>query len=192
MESIADAVLLCWYPGEQGGNAIADVLFGKADPGGRLPVTFSRSNKDLPPFEDYSMQGRTYRYFKGVPTHPFGYGLSFANIEYGKATHSEVNGLHKFRVFLINKSNRDGTVVLQLYAAWKNAGPMDAVEELKNFKKVTIKKGEDKEVELELREEDLAVWDTNTKRYVVRKGEYKISIGGNSKDVKVSFNINVK
>ena len=82
VEKIADAVLLAWYPGEQGGNAVADILFGKTNPAGRLPVTFYQANDDLPAFEDYSMKGRTYRYFSGKVQHPFGFGLSYTSFDY--------------------------------------------------------------------------------------------------------------
>ena len=79
----ADAVLFAWYPGEQGGMALADIIFGKVNPSGRLPVTFYKSVDDLPPFDDYSMEGRTYKFFKGEPLFPFGYGLSYTTFEYG-------------------------------------------------------------------------------------------------------------
>ena len=79
---MADALLFAWYPGEQGGKALAGILFGEVNPSGRLPVTFYRSKDDLPPFEDYGMEGRTYKYFRGEPLFPFGFGLSYSTFKY--------------------------------------------------------------------------------------------------------------
>jgi beta-glucosidase len=78
----ADAIILAWYPGQEGGNALADILFGRISPSGRLPVTFYRSTEDLPPYNDYAMKGRTYRYFSGKPQYPFGFGMSYTRFEY--------------------------------------------------------------------------------------------------------------
>lgn len=83
---LADAIIQAWYPGQAGGTAVADVLFGDYNPAGRLPVTFYKTTEQLPDFEDYNMQGRTYRYFKGEALFPFGYGLSYTSFEIGKSS----------------------------------------------------------------------------------------------------------
>ena len=122
-----DAVIQCFYPGAEGGNALADVLFGKCSPSGRLPVTFYRSTEDLPPFRDYSMENRTYKFFKGTPLYPFGFGLTYGQVE--------ENWISENQVELYNKGGMD-TPYSVLY--FKN----EPYPQLIDFKKVFIKVGE--------------------------------------------------
>lgn len=189
VEQLADAVLLCWYPGEQGGNAVADVLFGKANPSGRLPLTFYRSTSDLPPYEDYSMKGRTYRYFKGNVVHPFGYGLSYANFTYSNLQTSNANGRYTFTFDVKNSGNMDGDEVVQLYLQHINGNDNEPVRQLKNFKRVTVKKGTASKCTLTLDEKDFRYWDEATNGWIVYPGEYKVSIGGSSLDDRLSYMI---
>ena len=126
-DKYCDAVIQCFYPGAQGGNALADVIFGKASPSGRLPVTFYKDDSDLPPFRDYSMENRTYKFFKGTPLYPFGYGLTYGNVE--------EKWLDENTVELYNKDGMDTD-----YSVLKFK--YEPHKELIDFKKVHIKVGE--------------------------------------------------
>ena len=192
VESIADAVLLAWYPGEQGGNAVADVLFGKADPGGRLPVSFYRSNDDLPAFEDYSMKGRTYRYFKGSALHPFGFGLSYTQFSYSNLQASKTATGYQFSFDVKNTGTRDGGELVQLYVQRKLAGENEPEKQLKDFKRLVIPKGREKKVSLTINMEDLKYWDDKLNGWTIYPGSYRILLGSSSEDVKLSSFINVK
>ena len=108
-----DAILQAWYAGEQGGTAVADVLFGDYNPGGKLPVTFYKDDSQLPPFDDYSMKGRTYRYFNGEPLFHFGHGLSYTTFQLGKASYDKQAG--KITLSVKNTGSREGTEVVQAY-----------------------------------------------------------------------------
>ena len=134
-----NAVIQCFYPGAEGGNALADVLFGRVNPSGRLPVTFYKSTDDLPPFEDYSMGNRTYRFFKGDVVYPFGYGLSYSTFEYqDDETHDG-----KMTLTVKNTGNYDGKVVVKVYDSSKT-------KRLIGFTKVFIEKSASKQVEVKL------------------------------------------
>ncbi len=180
VENIADAVLLAWYPGEQGGNAVADVLFGKANPGGRLPVTFYQSNNDLPAFEDYSMKGRTYRYITGKPLHPFGFGLSYTFFSYSHLNTSTFQNGFSFRFDLKNTGAVDGDEVVQLYIRHIGKSVNEPASQLKNFQRVHLKKGETKRINLYLPMTDLKYWDEKTGQWTIYPGEYEVMIGNSS------------
>jgi len=142
------AIVELWYPGQAGGAALADVLFGDYNPGGRLPVTFYKSEQQLPPFDDYSMKGRTYRYFEGEPLFPFGYGLSYTTFAYSNLRapdQARAGGLVKVSVDVRNSGQRAGDEVVQLYV--KHPG---VVRELQAFERVPLAPGEHKTVELSL------------------------------------------
>lgn len=136
-DETADAIVQCFYPGAMGGKALADILFGNVSPSGKLPVTFYRSDDDLPDFEDYSMENRTYRYFKGDPLYPFGYGLSYTKFEYDplKIENKEVFTTVK------NTGNTDGQTVIQIYRKFPGLDDMP-ISQLVAFKKVFLRKGE--------------------------------------------------
>ncbi len=140
---ISDAVIFAWYPGEEGGNALADLLFGRADFSGRLPTTFPVSADVLPPFEDYSMAGRTYRYQTEGIAFPFGYGLSYAHFSHGAIT-ADVppGGDAKVSFSVSNDSDRDGTAVVQLYVSTPNAGHGQPIKSLVGFRRVPLRAGE--------------------------------------------------
>jgi beta-glucosidase len=138
----AAAVLELWYGGEEAGTAIAETLAGVNNPAGRLPVTFYRSADQLPPFDDYSMDGRTYRYFKGDPLYPFGFGLSYSKFSYSKLRAKRSRGTAQISVHVKNDSALDGDEVVQLYLA----GDSHAIRSLRGFQRVHLRAGETREV----------------------------------------------
>ena len=172
-----DAILQAWYPGEAGGTAVADVLYGDYNPAGRLPVTFYKNVGQLPDFQDYSMKGRTYRYFEGTPLFPFGHGLSYTTFAYGKAEVKEGCLL----VPVTNTGRMDGDEVVQLYLNRPDDanGPRKT---LRAFKRVHIPAGATRTVSLPLTEETFNWWDTATNTVHPLKGSYKLLYGGSSDD----------
>src|SRR5690242_20296858 len=156
----ANAILDAWYPGEEGGSAVAETLSGKNNPAGRLPVTFYTGVDQLPPFEDYAMKGRTYRYFEGKPLYPFGYGLSYTTFSYTglKLPKSAIKAGNPLtaEVTVANTGKREGDEVVQLYLAFPHVAgaPLRA---LRGFKRVHLKPGESQTVQFELRDRDLSM-----------------------------------
>ena len=174
------AILQAWYPGEEGGNAIADVLFGDYNPAGRLPVTFYRSVNDLPPFEDYNMTGRTYKYFTGKPLYPFGYGLSYTSFRYGDLkVQPEVKTGEPLKVSLTveNTGTSDGEEVVQLYVKHPDAKVPVPLSSLQGFRRIFLKAGEKKEVDFTLIPRQLAVIDNDDLRKEL-PGVVQIIVGG--------------
>lgn len=192
VEKIADAVLLAWYPGEQGGNAVAGILFGEICPGGRLPVTFYSSTADLPSFTDYAMEGRTYRYFRKAAHHPFGFGLSYTSFAYSGLKVSPKPGGYAFDLDIRNTGKMDGDEVVQLYIRRVNAAATEPVKQLKDFKRVRIGKGRSERVSLVIRDTDLEYYEGQPGKWVVNPGEYEIMIGGSSGDAKLTHRISIK
>lgn len=186
VEKIADAVLLSWYPGEQGGNAVAEILFGKTNPSGRLPVTFYQSNSDLPPFEDYTMKGRTYRYFDQKPLHWFGYGLSYTNFAYSNLIVTKLAGGFNIAFDIKNTGSRDGDEVTQLYISHLDRSFNEPIRQLKNFKRVTIPKGKTKKIVVSLTKDDFRYWDEKLNDWTIYPGAYEIKVGGSADDIKLS------
>ncbi len=184
----ANAALAQWYSGGRGGDAVAAALFGDFSPAGRLPVTFYRSTKDLPPFESYAMAGRTYRYFGGKPLFAFGHGLSYTRFKYGPVAVRPLGivpgNTWRVQVPVTNVGGRDGEEVVQLYARPAKALPGDARRSLIGFARVAIGKGETRSVEFTLLKDRLRVWDPMRKDYVVRPGDYVIEAGASSADVR--------
>jgi beta-glucosidase len=179
------AIVNAWYGGQSAGTAIADVLFGDYNPAGRLPVTFYKSDNDLPSFEDYSMNNRTYRYFKGEALYPFGYGLSYTNFSYNDIkTTADIATPKKIKASarVSNTGKMDGEEVVQLYVAAANEKQL--VRSLKGFKRIFLKAGESKIVEFTLTPDDLSTLDANGKP-VPLSGKITISIGGGQPDVTV-------
>ncbi len=192
VEKFADAVVLAWYPGEQGGNAVADILFGKTNPSGRLPITFYQSNNDLPPFEDYSMKERTYRYFTGRALHPFGFGLSYTEFTYADLWIAKSNNDFNCTLKISNTGQLDGDEVVQLYLSRINRNENEPVKTLKGFDRISIKKGETKNVSFLLTRKDLEYWDEKQNAYIVYPGEYKIQAAASSQDIRLETTITVK
>jgi beta-glucosidase len=173
------AIINAWYGGQRAGTAIADVLFGDYNPSGRLPVTFYASDKDLPTFTDYSMHNRTYRYFKGKPLYPFGYGLSYTHFMYSglKAAASARKGAPvNVSVQLTNTGKLDGEEVVQLYVSYPGIANAP-VRALKGFQRISLKQGERKAISFTLTAADLSLVDEQGKSYQP-VGKAVISIGG--------------
>ena len=172
-----DAIVQAWYAGEQGGHALADVLFGDYNPSGKLAVTFYRDDSQLPPFDDYRMEGRTYRYFHGEPLYPFGYGLSYTTFEYGKPSFGD----HKVSVSVKNTGLREGTEIVQVYLR-RIADAGGPVKSLRGYARVNLKAGEQQQVEIDLPRERFETWDSLTNTMRVVPGTYQLMVGSSSAD----------
>jgi beta-glucosidase len=183
------AIVEAWYPGQAGGEALADVLFGDYNPAGRLPVTFYRSIEDLPPFEDYRMEGRTYRYFEGEPLFPFGYGLSYTTFEFEnlRIDQPEVKarGRVAVSVDVTNTGDRDGDEVVQLYTRHSAAPPPHPIKELNGFKRLSFRPGERKTVTFVLSTDQLAFCN-EAKRLMVQPGTAEVMVGSSSRRLPLS------
>lgn len=181
----ADAILNAWYGGQEGGTAVADILFGDYNPSGRLPVTFYQSVEQLPDYENYSMKGRTYRYLTKKPLYPFGYGLSYTTFAYGKATLSsdkiEKDGSVSVTVDITNKGKLDGDEVVQVYVKNLN-DPEGPIKTLKSFKRLPIKAGQREAVTFRLDAAAFRSFNDRTQSFEVRPGNYSLLIGGSSDD----------
>lgn len=181
------AIIQGWYPGAQGGRAIARVLFGDKNPEGRMPVTFYRTLEELPEFTDYSMAGRTYRYMKNEALYPFGYGLSYTEFTYSAvAVSSDVIGENGIvlKATLTNTGDREGTETVQAYVKADREGTPNA--QLKGIKKVTLRPGESKEVSFELPLKAFALYDEQAVNRV-EAGRYLVSIGGTQPESRSEF-----
>ncbi|WP_407059575.1 glycoside hydrolase family 3 C-terminal domain-containing protein [Pseudoxanthomonas sp. GW2] len=184
------AILLAWYPGQRGGNAVADVLFGDYNPAGRLPVTFYSADEQLPPFDDYSMKGRTYRYFTGKPLFPFGHGLSYTRFGYSalKLDRKRASATDEVAVSVTvkNEGKRAGDEVVQLYLAPLQPRRERALKELRGFQRVHLQPGESRTFSFSIvPERDLRVYDEAAGRYVVDPGRYEVQVGASSADIRM-------
>jgi beta-glucosidase len=196
INELADAVLFAWYPGEQGGNAVADILFGKVNPSGKLPVTFYGSTDDLPAFEDYSMQGRTYRFFEGKPLFPFGFGMGYSGFVYdelsiNKTSFGEDESI-QLSFSLSNSGEMDGEEVVQVYIRdlhLRDGGP---VKTMVDFERVFVAKGTSAQVEFQLPVSRFARWDAEQKSFRTQDGRYLIQVAANSEDVRLEKEILIK
>jgi beta-glucosidase len=185
LEPYADAIILAWYPGEQGGHALADILFGKVSPSGRLPVTFYKSLNDLPAYDNYQMQGRTYRYFKGATQFPFGFGLSYTTFTYAwkqkPLKKYTVKDTLSVVITIKNTGAMSSDEVAQAYIDYPEGERMP-LKELKQFKRVSIPAHGQREVTLRIPVADLQKWNTQKGKWELYKGEYTLYIGGHSGD----------
>lgn len=178
-----DAILQAWYPGQAGGQAVADVIFGKYNPGGKLPITFYKSVNDLPPFDDYHMEGRTYRYFRKEALYPFGHGLSYSELKYSTPICLNHNfndeKLLDISIKVTNKGTLPANEVVQLYINDKQASVAVPMKSLKRFQRISLAIGETKKIQFHLQKKDFALIDMegNTK---FESGEFEIIIGGSS------------
>jgi beta-glucosidase len=175
----AAAILEAWYPGQSGGLAVANVLAGKADPGGRLPLTFYKSLADLPPFDDYSMKGRTYRYYAGTPVYPFGAGLSYTSFRYAPLRIEPVDGAFEngavVSTDISNTGGREGDEVAQLYLTPPGFEGAPRLA-LRGFQRVSLKAGESRRVSFRLSPRDLSFVTRDGVRQLT-PGQYKLSVG---------------
>jgi len=190
-------ILVAWYPGQQGGNAVADVLFGDANPAGRLPVTFYESVSQLPPFADYNMEGRTYRYFRGAPVYPFGHGLSYTRFAYSglrvSGASAEPGGRLEVEATVKNTGTRAGEEVVQLYVRDVEAARPAAIRSLRGFQRIRLAPGEEQRVRFTLvPERDFASYDEVRKAYRVEPGAFEIEIGASSADLPLRARVTMR
>jgi beta-glucosidase len=176
----ANAILDAWYPGEEGGSAVAETLAGVNDPGGKLPVTFYKGVDQLPAFEDYSMKNRTYRYFTGTPLYPFGYGLSYTKFAFSKltlpTTPVKAGDPMTASVTVTNTGKVAGDEVAELYLSFPkvDGAPLRA---LRGFERVHLKPGESKTVEFKFHPRDLSMV-TAAGQPIIAEGHYTVNVGG--------------
>jgi beta-glucosidase len=174
-EETCDAIIQAWYAGEQGGHALADVIFGDYNPSGKLAVTFYKNDSQLPPFEEYEMKGRTYRYFRGEPLYPFGYGLSYTSYQYGKPQYQD----DKIIVNVKNTGKVDGTEIVQVYMRRPSdkSGPNKT---LRGYGRVDLKAGQSKTVTIDFPKNRFENWDSTTNTMRIVPGEYELLVGSSS------------
>lgn len=191
------AILMAWYPGQRGGNAVADILFGEVNPSGRLPVTFYKQSEQLPPFDDYAMQGRTYRYFSGEPLYPFGHGLSYTRFEYSNLELDRASvgadGSLQASLTVKNVGSRAGDEVVQLYVAPVDSKRPRANKDLRGIKRVALQPGQSSSVSFTLEpSRDLRHYDVDANRYAVDAGKYEVQVGASSADIRARKAFEVK
>jgi beta-glucosidase len=178
-ENLVEAIVFVWYPGQEGGRAVADVLFGKAVPSGKLPLTFPKSLSQLPPFEDYSMEGRTYRFMKEEPLYPFGFGLSYTQFAYSDLrgpTEIQVNQPYPFHFTLTNQGNITGEEVVQVYIDDLDASLPVPMHSLAAFERVTLKPGESRELSFEIGADALMLVNEQGE-LEPEAGQFKLTVG---------------
>ncbi len=188
------AVLDAWYPGEQGGTAVAEALFGDYNPGGRLPLTFYRSTDDLPAFDDYSLtgaSGRTYQYFTGKPLYEFGYGLSYTTFRYSQLATRDLGESVEVTFTVANTGKRDGDEVAQVYVHYPATGTYMPIKQLRGFERVHIARGKKQAVRVVIPKKELRYWDENKRAFVTPKGQYTIMVGSSSERIHLQSDINL-
>lgn len=194
IEPYADAIILAWYPGEQGGNALADILFGKVSPSGRLPITFYQSLSDLPPYESYQVAGRTYRYFRGKVQYPFGYGLSYTSFAYQWVQQPVAirspNDTLSFSISVKNTGGVDGAEIVQAYVQYPSIERMP-LKELKGYQRVQIPKGATSIVQFRIPVKELQKWDMQQQRWKLYPGTYNIRVGSGSQDGRLNADLKI-
>jgi len=176
----ASAVVLAGYPGQQGGNAVADVLFGDYNPAGRLPVTYYKSVDQIPAFENYDMKGKTYRFFTGEPLYPFGYGLSYTTFTYSNLSLPEkvlAGERVKVKVNVTNSGKTEGDEVVELYITDEKASTPRPIRQLEGFERITLRPGETKGVEFTIDPRQFSIINNKDKR-VIEPGYFTVSVGG--------------
>jgi beta-glucosidase len=180
VEEMVDAILFVWYPGMEGGRAIADVLFGDVSPAGKLPLTFPKSLDQLPPFDDYSMKGRTYRYMTEEPLYPFGFGLSYSRFEYSNLKIEKTvraGDSLKFSFTLRNSGNAIAAEVAQFYLSDLQASTIVPLHHLVGFERVVLKAGESRVIEFTLTPEAMSFYNDDGK-LTLEPGEFRLEVGG--------------
>ncbi len=189
IEPYADAIILAWYSGEQGGHALADLLFGKVSPSGRLPVTFYSSLTDVPAYYNYNMQGRTYRYYDGPVQFPFGFGLSYTSFHYSwvmkPAEIFHLKDTIRFTINIKNTGKYTGDEVVQVYIQYPNEERMP-LREMKAFKRLSVQKGNTKQITLAIPVQELKKWNLKEGKWKIYPGKYSINVGANSRDIQLT------
>jgi len=188
---MADALLFAWYPGEEGGNAVADIIFGDENPSGRLPVSFYKSTDDLPPFDDYNMAGRTYRFFEGETLFPFGHGLSYSRFEYNGANllynpRGELSFI-SIRVKIENTGPVDGDEIVQIYIRHPESATRKPTKTLVGFLRVHVLSGETVFENIPLDIDFMKRWDPEKQAYILLTGNYVFLIGASSEDIRLEL-----
>lgn len=197
-----EAILMSWYPGQRGGDAISDVLFGKYNPAGRLPVTFYSSTNELAEFKNYNMRagkGFTYRYYKGKALFPFGHGLSYSKFKYSDLevdrtifNNNNNNDELKVSVSIKNIGKFDGDEVVQLYIRDLKSDKWMAIKQLRKFERINLKKNEEKKITFILNiKEDLKYYNSTLRKYMVESGDFEIQIGASSQDIRLKKTITI-
>ena len=182
----AAAILLAGYGGQQGGNAVADVLFGDYNPAGRLPVTYYKSIDQIPAFENYDMTGKTYRFFRQEPLYPFGYGLSYTTFSYSDLlvpAQSVAGDKVTIKVKVTNTGKSEGDEVVQLYLTDEKASTPRPIRQLEGFQRITLNPGESRDVEFTLDPRQFSIINNKNKR-VIEPGYFTISVGGKQPGLK--------
>ena len=182
------AIVNAWYPGEKGGTAVADVLFGKYNPAGRLPLTYYNRIEDLPAFDDYDITKRTYKYFEGDVLYPFGYGLSYSTFRYSNLKIEDKGDTVEVSFTLKNTGRFDGDEVTQVYTRLPEYEGKAPIKELRGFKRVHLKKGESKVVTVPVRREDLRYWSETKGKFIVPEGLPEVMVGASSSDIRLKSN----
>jgi len=189
------AIVEAWYPGQAGGQAIADVLFGDYNPAGRLPVTFYKDTTDLPPFTSYDMKGRTYRFFGGQALYPFGHGLSYTTFRHAALRVStstpRASDTLTVRVDVTNTGRRAGDEVAQLYVRYPESRVARPIRDLRGYARVSLRPGETRTVTFRVPVASLAYWDENADRWVVESGPVELEVGASSADIRLRQTIRV-
>jgi beta-glucosidase len=184
LKELVPSILLQWFPGQEGGYALAEIITGAYNPAGRLPLTFYTDASKLPDFEDYEIsKGRTYMYMKDNVTYPFGYGLSYTTFDYAGLKVAQDHDRIKAVVSVKNTGAMDGDEVVQLYVTNQDSKVYQPIRQLKAFQRVSIPRGETRRVKLSFSKDDLAWWDETQQKYVVDLSGYKIQIGKSSSEI---------
>ena len=186
-------IVEAWYPGESGGTAIADVLFGDYNPAGRLPFTFYKSEKDLPPMDDYEVtSGRTYMYFKGEALYPFGYGLSYTSFEYNNMSISKSDDGITISMTLKNSGKYKGDEVVQLYVNDVKSSVKRPIKQLVGFKRTSLNVGETKTLTFEVSKDKLKFWSEESDEWVFERGKFEFMLGASSSDIRLNKTFKIK
>ena len=180
------AILNAWYPGEQGGTAVAEALFGDYNPGGRLPLTYYRSLDELPAFDDYDIQkGRTYMYFENKPLYPFGYGLSYTRFDYKNLKSEVSDDAVNLKFTVKNTGKYAGDEVAQVYVRFPESGIKVPLKQLKGFERVHIGKGKSAQVSVSIPKKELRLWDEKDGKFYTPSGNYIFMVGSSSDDIRL-------
>ena len=189
------AIVQAWYPGQEGGRALTEILFGDANPAGRLPITFYRNTEDLPAFTNYDMANRTYRFFKGKPLFAFGHGLSYTQFKYGAVqlnrTNAGVDDMIHVRLDVTNTGARDGDEVVQVYFRHVKSAVPQPSEALCGFQRVPVPRQQSAHVDIVVPVKGFRYWDTSRKQYAVEPGDYEILVGAASDDIRAKLPLHI-
>jgi beta-glucosidase len=189
------AIVQAWYPGQAGGQAVAEVLFGEVNPAGRLPITFYAASEDLPGFTDYAMSNRTYRFFSGKPLFAFGHGLSYTQFRYEfvqvDREQAHANDTVRISLRLSNTGTRDGEEVVQVYSRYSECAVGQPRQALCGFQRVAVRRGRTEEVGIEVPIARLRSWNSAAKQYTVEPGDYELLVGGAADDIRASLALRV-